>query len=432
MTHIFSRTLFCLPKQQTVNEPNAFDLTWRNYLPSLTQFCPCVPFLSSQHSPIHLDPDDEPSSLDTHYYNDHTLYQGQAVRGYLDNAQDWEFDAVIDQDSMFAGENVPPFVTRNPFGKSKRKRSKRRKGSSLLNSNKHQPPAVYEIFSEDQDRADAESLGDDQIASLILQHKSVEYYEEECDMIPSYSRPRVQEMLPPNSNRRSIAHSGFHARMSHAQTISPYIYHGEDTEEGVEDTETENGEGYKDTLLTTAQPLMNGRMEDFTNKLTYIQHTMMNTTTGETSDAIATNNINNINTNNSTTVSPPHTLKPVSTLSNAERGMSDLDSIASETLEEYGNAMNAKPSSSQLTTSFHYGPRSQQNKTHSSDLSISLGDIHHASPFGTEEHPFSYYEDTSPDINEQSMSVRSSMTDTQGFNVQTMYELGKKWFGSAA
>lgn len=147
------------------DELHAFDLTWRNYLPSASQFCCCL----SNRGGIRLD--DEDPLVEPPYYNDHTLYRGEALQNYLDNPRDWEFESVLGQNDL------PQFVTRNPFGTSsiKKKKSKKQK------KNKRERPVVMETDMEEGDiigydidhhQQDAEFLGDDQIANLAYNRHS--------------------------------------------------------------------------------------------------------------------------------------------------------------------------------------------------------------------------------------------------------------------
>lgn len=129
-------------------EPNAFDLTWSNYILS-TYFGSCTPKLFRKKQPIRLedDEDDEELFLGPDYYNEHC--QGRAMHGYLDNVRDREFDSVLyDQQ-----DSVPHFVTRNPFGKAKKKKKKHRK--------RHDNILPGGVIPED-----AEFLDDDQIANF--------------------------------------------------------------------------------------------------------------------------------------------------------------------------------------------------------------------------------------------------------------------------
>lgn len=157
MTTFFSCTFFCLPKRQDEDpmEPNAFDLTWRNYLPSTSQLCPCIPLFKQ---PIRLEDDDDPLFLGPEFHNNNhnRPYNHQnAVRGYLNDPRDWEFDSMLPEEDPY-----DTFVTRNPFGKTKRKKKKQRKPRPFV---VEEPPE----FSEEED---AEFLGDDQIQHLAYQH----------------------------------------------------------------------------------------------------------------------------------------------------------------------------------------------------------------------------------------------------------------------
>lgn len=158
--------LSCLEQSSSSHiddEPHAFDLTWRNYLPSVSQFCCCF-----QKQAIRLD-DDDPL-IEPIYYNDHTLYRGEALQNYLNNPRDWEFESVLSQNDL------PQFVTRNPFGTSKKKTAKKKKRQQ-----RQERPVVMETDLEDGDIhgydiqegiEDAEFLADDQIAHLAYNRHS--------------------------------------------------------------------------------------------------------------------------------------------------------------------------------------------------------------------------------------------------------------------
>ncbi|KAI8974966.1 hypothetical protein BDB01DRAFT_805506 [Pilobolus umbonatus] len=139
-------------------EPHAFDLTWKNYIPSPSQLCCCF------HTGIRLE-DNDPL-IEPPYYNDHTLYRGEALQNYLDNPRDWEFESVLGNDISF--------VTRNPFGTSSIKKKKSHK------KKKRERPVVMETDMEDMGydiidqnyQHDAEYVGDDQIHSLAYNRNS--------------------------------------------------------------------------------------------------------------------------------------------------------------------------------------------------------------------------------------------------------------------
>ncbi|KAG1151304.1 hypothetical protein G6F37_001610 [Rhizopus arrhizus] len=111
-------------KISLIDEPHPFDLTWRNYLPSFSQFCCC--FQRQQN--IRLEED--------------SLYQGEALQNYLDNPTDWEFETIL--------------------GQNKRRNKKKKRTLDLEN-------VYYE---------DAEFLADDQIHNLVYKEPvtSKEFY----------------------------------------------------------------------------------------------------------------------------------------------------------------------------------------------------------------------------------------------------------------
>ncbi|KAI9251709.1 hypothetical protein BY458DRAFT_523556 [Sporodiniella umbellata] len=119
-------------------EPHAFDLTWKNYLPSVSQFYCCL------RPPIRLE-DDEDTLIEPLYYND-------LRREAFDT--NWEFEPVLGQ------------INSKPSN-GKKKSKKRRH---------HRPEAIMEI--ED----DAEFVAEGQIAYLAhSQHsKNTQRYEQAC------------------------------------------------------------------------------------------------------------------------------------------------------------------------------------------------------------------------------------------------------------
>jgi hypothetical protein len=170
----------CFPKKQAQQPPedelNAFDLTWRNYIPSASQLCCCFP----KSQAIRLE--DEDPLIEPPYYNDHSLYRGEPIHNY-DNDTNFsrEFDNVL------GGQNDPSrFVTRNPFGTASIKK-KKKSSSKKKKSSRHQRPVVmetdmeeeetefvagYEIDNQSYYNDDAEFLGDDQIANLAYNRHS--------------------------------------------------------------------------------------------------------------------------------------------------------------------------------------------------------------------------------------------------------------------
>lgn len=150
------------PTSQLNQEPHAFDLTWKNYLPSISQFCCCF-----QRQGIRLEEEGEGQLIEPAYYNDHSLHRGETLQNYLDNSRDWEFESVLSQ------SDLPHFVTRNPFGTSKKKMNKRKKRQ------RRERPVIMETDLEEGDlhgydihEEDAEFLADDQIAHLAYNRYS--------------------------------------------------------------------------------------------------------------------------------------------------------------------------------------------------------------------------------------------------------------------
>jgi hypothetical protein len=201
MQTYFTCTMFCLPKshqqqqqQQAVNEePNAFDLTWRNYLPSTSQLCPCLPLIGRPRQGILLDDsnttDHNNLLISPPYYND--FYQANAVRGYLDDQHDREFD-----DLLLTNNKLKKTTSGKSKKRSKRKRYPKQRllakpsvtpapygyydddedtaydyhgnttdGYSYYDHEQRQGPTVYEVYS-DNEQQDAVYLGDDQIAHV--------------------------------------------------------------------------------------------------------------------------------------------------------------------------------------------------------------------------------------------------------------------------
>ncbi|KAL0076284.1 hypothetical protein J3Q64DRAFT_1360784 [Phycomyces blakesleeanus] len=360
-----THTLFCIPKSQPDDELNAFDLTWRNYLPSMTQLCPCFGIFKG--GSIQLDDDDESTgNLGPHYYNDQSIYQGRTIQGYLRNSRDREFESVLEngggEDGAFSrGDYMPSFVTRNPF-------------------EEHDEPAVYEIFSEEQDRVDAESLGDDQIANLVFKPKTSDQYDEELYITVPRGGPKSTPYL---NDRMEI--------------------------------ETEYDE---DTGPTVAQTMLTEQLDDLTEKLVYIKRNIMDIGVKDSK----------VDPRTSAVLRP---LKHLSMISNSERAMSDLDSIASEALEEYGNVvLNNKTISNHTAEEINHSRLGIRKNSGASDFNMPLAD-NHSTPFGSDQHPFTYFE-RSPVIASQTSSNRNSLGENQGLNVHSVFEFGKKWLNGTS
>ncbi|OAD71598.1 hypothetical protein PHYBLDRAFT_187610 [Phycomyces blakesleeanus NRRL 1555(-)] len=436
-----THTLFCIPKSQPDDELNAFDLTWRNYLPSMTQLCPCFGIFKG--GSIQLDDDDESTgNLGPHYYNDQSIYQGRTIQGYLRNSRDREFESVLEngggEDGAFSrGDYMPSFVTRNPFGRNRRKRPRRRKERAHLIQEEHDEPAVYEIFSEEQDRVDAESLGDDQIANLVFKPKTSDQYDEELYITVPRGGPKVQEMFPPTTHPGETTKYGLQSTPYLNDRMEIETEYDEDT--GYEeDTEYENyrnneTDGCYDpdepdevdesdagpvTRPTVAQTMLTEQLDDLTEKLVYIKRNIMDIGVKDSK----------VDPRTSAVLRP---LKHLSMISNSERAMSDLDSIASEALEEYGNVvLNNKTISNHTAEEINHSRLGIRKNSGASDFNMPLAD-NHSTPFGSDQHPFTYFE-RSPVIASQTSSNRNSLGENQGLNVHSVFEFGKKWLNGTS
>lgn len=161
----------CLPNNKRQNrtsfigdELHAFDLTWRNYIPSISQLCCC-----HRNNRIQLAEDDN-DLIEPVYYNDHTLYRGEAIQNYLQNSRDLEFDSVLNQDPS-------QISTRNPFGhkhKKDKKKKKKKNQLAVMETDLEEDIIGYNIEQQQQQpqyyyNDDAEFLADDQIANLVYQ-----------------------------------------------------------------------------------------------------------------------------------------------------------------------------------------------------------------------------------------------------------------------
>ncbi|KAG0171453.1 hypothetical protein DFQ28_008412 [Apophysomyces sp. BC1034] len=377
----------CLPRRQSEEEElNAFDLTWRNYLPSVAQFCLCIPSCFLRQQPIRLEDDDDPL-IDIPHYNNHQLYQGRAIQGYLSNPRDWEFESVLDQNEISG-----TFVTRNPFGK-KKKRSKRSKRLLLEDEN-----AAYEIFSEEQDQPDAEFLGDDQIANLAYQYGDTDQYGEEIYYAPRHG-PVLQEMHAPQSKQ-------FYAARS-----VPFVINDDESYEDIAAVATSSSIPHyaenHETTATTSQTLLDERLGDLNDRLVFIKQNIMEA--GKKEDEV-----------DNTTL---HTIKNSPKQLPVDKGLSDIDSIVSDALDEYENT----------TRKTHYAVESAEDDTRryssNSEFHMPLTDAHYSTPFGSDQHPFAYF--TDPNSAHQDTGDEDRTPGTLGLNVRNVFDIGRKWFSSS-
>ncbi|KAI7904478.1 uncharacterized protein BX663DRAFT_505161 [Cokeromyces recurvatus] len=135
------------------DELHAFDLTWRNYIPSIPQCC-C--FFKNRGGGIQLDDEDDNLFIESIYYNDRDM-------------------------NSFTRE----------VGQKKKKKSRKRR---------HDDNTLFNYQQQEEELYDAEFIGDEQIASLITYNKTQNmdpYGEELYNSIDNREDPIIiQEILP--------------------------------------------------------------------------------------------------------------------------------------------------------------------------------------------------------------------------------------------
>ncbi|KAI9499073.1 hypothetical protein BDB00DRAFT_783662 [Zychaea mexicana] len=417
------------------DEPNAFDLTWRNYLlPSS-----CIPNIFKRQQPIRLGDDDDGNIVDPHdeLFISPNYYQGRAVRGYLDNPQDWEFDSVLHNDQ----QQFPEFVTRNPFG---RKSSKKKRKHKKHQHHHHNYPRVVregvvdgdeeEIFSEDIQ--DAEFLGDDQIAHLAYERsKNMDPYGEEGYIDSTYDRPISQEMQPPPAHKEFYApktmpyyfvndendeyHDEYHDKPRVVQQQQEYHQKQKQPEEQRQCEASSSSATHIATVAEQAQDLLSERLDDLTDKLLYIRQNMMDINKKQEQEP------------DNTTL---HTLK----YSNdnhkgpgSDKTASDMDSIASEALNEY-----ERPEVDDDDDDDDDDRRRRRSGASQYRFPFGGGD---SPPFGSDHHPFSYFTDNNNHRRNASTTSASSFSppnnnssddNTPGLNLRGVLDFGKRWLGA--
>lgn len=389
------------------DELHAFDLTWRNYLPSVSTFC-CF------NRGIRLEDTDD-TVIEPAYYNDHTLYRGEALQNYLDNSRDWEFDSVLGQN-----DELPQFVTRNPFGTAS---IKKKKSKSKKNKKKRERPVVMETDLEEGDTIvgydiednqayyhdDAEFLGDDQIASLAYNRNSsqvMDQYGEEL-YYQHVQGPTVQEMQPPPPPTQFYA--------ARSMPVMNFDDKGEE----------QNYDDYEERVVTVpgpstvkpqasieaAQALLSERLDDLTEKLAFIKNNIIHIQPPATQeDEIDDSDRNTL-----------HTIKKHS--EDDQNSMSsDIDSITSEALNVYENTATTYENNVQQSSSSRYSTGDE----------LHIPSLVDNTPFVSDQHPFTYFnEDNNQYDNEDNteQQARDEETD-QILNVRNIvFDFGKKWLG---
>ncbi|CEP12845.1 hypothetical protein [Parasitella parasitica] len=419
LMEINRETPLFLPKNQTFSdELHAFDLTWRNYIPSASQLCCCF-----KDRGIQLE-DDDPL-IDPPYYNDQTLYRGEALENYVDHSpRDWEFESVLGQNDL------PQFVTRNPFGTSSLKKKKTHK----KNKNRREQPAVMDTDVEEGDFAgysignqqdeeyyndndDAEFLGDDRIANLAYNRYSSQlmdqYGEELCQ--GHVQGPIEQEMqTPPPPQEFYAARS-----IPNVEFVDDQHENHEDYEERADLAQTEPSSHQHQSKpfvsIEAAQALLSNKLDDLTEKLVSIKNNIMHLRPQSPQEE---NRHQNKQEFDRTTL---HTLCPEE--SEESHSVSDLDSIASEALNVYESTSN------ETNTNTH----SSMARRCSAGDELHIPSLVDNTPFASEQHPFSYFTDdstSSPSHQEISIGQQeSNVNNNDGINVQSVLNIGRKWLG---
>lgn len=129
-------------------DSNAFDLTWRNYFPSASQLCICIP--SQQSQPIQLPPDESlPQAPYNHQPHPHVHRKKKKRRptdeGYVTGLESAISTTTTDTDQSES----------TPRGRRSNRRSRKRHPS-------HSRSQFYEIYPE-ENIEDARLLDDQQV-----------------------------------------------------------------------------------------------------------------------------------------------------------------------------------------------------------------------------------------------------------------------------
>ncbi|KAI8078702.1 uncharacterized protein BX664DRAFT_37429 [Halteromyces radiatus] len=361
--------MFSLSSSQQHNEePNAFDLTWRNYLPSTSQFCLCLPSLGRQRQGILLDENDNHLIDSPSYYND--FYQGKNNK--------WKKRSKRRKYPKQRLLPKPNYEQQDEFTDS---------AYDYHDYDYHQQePTVYQIHSDEDDHQhqDAVYLEDDEIA------KMVNHYDQQ----------------QPQNNQEFYA----------PRTI-PFLINDDNDDETTTTNEMPKEQpppSSPTTAALAAQAILSETLEDLTEKLVYIRNNMMDIGASSTPE-------NHDNQDDTATL---HTLKTITKKDSSERLSisSDMDSIASEALLEYENTTQTYDTS---TTSNYHNRRFSSNVT--SDLVMPVQSSTSSSTYAKDTHPFSYFTEQmdEEDKNNDTQEDNTSISGIQG----AVLNFGKKWFG---
>ncbi|KAI9272017.1 hypothetical protein BY458DRAFT_509236 [Sporodiniella umbellata] len=133
-----------------LNEPHAFELTWKNYLPSTSQLACCF-----QRQSIQLE-DDDCEIQGAAIYNDYWLYKQEALHTYLNNSR----DLALKGRSVYTELDKPP--TEGTHNKNNHKVSKMNENEDLIdpmNNGKIHTHKSFRVKKSDTDL---------QLSSMVL------------------------------------------------------------------------------------------------------------------------------------------------------------------------------------------------------------------------------------------------------------------------
>ncbi|RUO95828.1 hypothetical protein BC936DRAFT_143142, partial [Jimgerdemannia flammicorona] len=169
MTTYFNCTFFCLPQnQQDPEDGNAFDLTWKDYIPCVAPAAclTCLPSTRKQAAALLNANAASPHSIEDYLDDDHV-----------------EFEALLNGPGANPDEEdaFTSFLTGNPFGKRGKKARDRQRRAIMPAPSIEGEEAPFEIFPEEDEEQDAEFLPDEHIYRFtqgVAEERAAELEEE--------------------------------------------------------------------------------------------------------------------------------------------------------------------------------------------------------------------------------------------------------------
>ncbi|ORZ15192.1 hypothetical protein BCR42DRAFT_416589 [Absidia repens] len=386
--------------QEDNNGPNAFDLTWRNYLPSTSHLFSCLPSLFyHQHQGIQLDDSDDNHNITPLYYNDY--YQAYDADGYLNDHHNGDVNGLLSIHTS-SGDNQQKRPTRQHKTCTRKltKRSKRRKYPRQRHIQYEPYNGINCEFGQGQGELNDDGSG----------QYSFGYYQQQQQPIPCQSNSgnghhdavylsddQLIKMMN-HYNSKSMTHSGSPRQNgSYTPQAGPFMIN-DDNQNDLDSTiipsspPQKNGQEHI-TLALAAQAILSETLGDFTEKLASIRNNMMDIgTSASASSKQQHNNIEDVQQkdhNNDET-----TALNTSIEDSSERNFisSDLDYIDSEpeNASFQNDERHHSPVTEITTSDYHNSKRLSTNAT--SDLYMPLP-LHSStsSYYGPSSHPFTYF-----------------------------------------